>query len=138
MRVNASVLPEYILLVLSTSRVRRYYRDSAKGLSGSMPKINQGTVSKTLIPQLSPDEQRKLVSEVSASQAGISRMTAAASSSVSRAEQLRRALFEAAFSGRLVHQDPSDEPASAILQRIQASRSALDGPGRARQGTASS
>jgi len=35
---------------------------------------------------------------------------------------LRRAVLTAAFSGRLVPQDPTDEPASVLLERIAASR----------------
>ena len=37
---------------------------------------------------------------------------------------LRRAVLTAAFSGRLVSQDPNDEPASVLLERIAASRPA--------------
>jgi type I restriction enzyme S subunit len=36
----------------------------------------------------------------------------------------RRNLLKAAFSGQLVKQDPADEPASALLARIQAARAA--------------
>lgn len=41
-----------------------------------------------------------------------------------RAAALRRALLRAAFSGRLVAQDPAEEPASALLERIKNSRHA--------------
>lgn len=39
-----------------------------------------------------------------------------------KVEALRRSILGEAFSGRLVHQDPNDEPASALLGRITASR----------------
>ena len=35
---------------------------------------------------------------------------------------LRRSVRERAFRGELVPQDPSDEPASALLERIRADR----------------
>ena len=35
-----------------------------------------------------------------------------------RAERLRQSLFKEAFAGRLVAQDPNDEPASVLLERI--------------------
>lgn len=120
-RVTESVLSEYVCLVLSTSGVRQYYRDAAKGLSGTMPKINQTIIERTMIPQLSPDEQRRLVTSVSRAQAGIARLTAAASSSARRAEQLRSTLYAEAFSGRLALQDPADEPASLLLERLRQS-----------------
>ena len=44
--------------------------------------------------------------------------------SLAKAAQLRRSLLAAAFSGRLVPQDPDDEPASVLLDRIRAERAA--------------
>lgn len=40
---------------------------------------------------------------------------------------LRRSVLKAAFEGRLVPQDLSDEPASVVLERIRAERAASDG-----------
>jgi type I restriction enzyme S subunit len=39
-----------------------------------------------------------------------------------RAKALRQAVLKAAFDGRLVSQDATDEPASSLLQRIVAER----------------
>ena len=39
-------------------------------------------------------------------------------------EALRRSVLKAAFEGRLVPQDPTDEPASVLLERIRAERAA--------------
>ena len=39
-----------------------------------------------------------------------------------RSERLRSAILNAAFSGRLIQQDPKDEPASILLDRITAER----------------
>ena len=39
-----------------------------------------------------------------------------------RSEALRQAILKKAFSGRLVPQDPADEPASALLARLRAER----------------
>jgi len=46
-----------------------------------------------------------------------------------RAGWLRSAILSAAFSGRLVAQDPTDEPASVLLERIAAERTSLNGQG---------
>jgi type I restriction enzyme S subunit len=39
-----------------------------------------------------------------------------------RAARLRQAILKKAFEGKLVPQDPHDEPASALLERIGAAR----------------
>jgi hypothetical protein len=41
---------------------------------------------------------------------------------LARSAALRRSVLKAVFEGRLVRQDPSDEPASVLLDRIQAER----------------
>ena len=52
-----------------------------------------------------------------------------------RSAGLRRSVLKAAFEGRLVPQDPSDEPASVLLERIAAERAAAPKK-RARRGRA--
>ncbi|RIH92685.1 Type-1 restriction enzyme EcoKI specificity protein [Meiothermus granaticius NBRC 107808] len=47
--------------------------------------------------------------------------------SLKRAERLRQAVLREAFSGRLVPQDPADEPAAVLLERIRAARQAEGG-----------
>ena len=49
---------------------------------------------------------------------------------LARSAGLRRSVLKDAFMGRLVPQDPSDEPASVLLERIRAERAAA--PPRAR------
>ena len=41
-----------------------------------------------------------------------------------RAERLRQAVLKEAFAGRLVPQDPANEPASVLLERIKTEREA--------------
>ena len=48
----------------------------------------------------------------------------AVDASLQRAERLRQSILKRAFSGELVPQDPDDEPASALLERIRAQREA--------------
>ena len=54
----------------------------------------------------------------------IQQAEAAVEASLQRAERLRQSILKQAFSGQLVPQDPDDEPASALLERIRAQREA--------------
>ena len=54
--------------------------------------------------------------------------------SLARAERLRQSILKQAFSGRLVPQDPDDEPASVLLERIRAEREAEAEASRAAKG----
>jgi type I restriction enzyme S subunit len=47
-----------------------------------------------------------------------------------RAGRLRQAILHRAFTGRLVAQDPDDEPAEELLERIRAGRGVVAAPGR--------
>jgi type I restriction enzyme, S subunit len=45
--------------------------------------------------------------------------------SLQQAEALRQSILKKAFSGQLVPQDPNDEPASVLLERIQAEKAVV-------------
>jgi type I restriction enzyme S subunit len=49
---------------------------------------------------------------------------------LTRSERLRQAILKRAFSGELVPQDPNDEPASVLLERIRAEREKTPAPKR--------
>ncbi|WP_165781091.1 restriction endonuclease subunit S [Streptosporangium minutum] len=132
-RVAPSLLPEFVHLMLSTTRTKRYLRSSAKGLAGSMPKIDQGTIERIELPTPPLDVQREFVEFVKAQQEGVSRLIGGLEGARSRSSQLRRSLLREAFAGRLLPQDPTDEPALALLARIRAERANQLKPQRARR-----
>jgi type I restriction enzyme S subunit len=123
-RPSAELFPEYLNLVLSTSTVRRYFQRAAQGISGSMPKIDQGAVLRLPVPTPPEDEQVRAVEKATAALAGCKQLEAATSVSKRQAASLRRSILARAFRGELVPQDTRDEPASVLLERITAERAA--------------
>lgn len=116
--------PNYVELVLRSAPLRRYFRQSARGVAGSMPKVSQPIVESAGIPLPSLKRQRFIVSALSDDLAIVQRMTAEVERARARARLLRHAVFTAAFSGRLVPQNPEDEPALVLIERLQSQRAA--------------
>jgi type I restriction enzyme S subunit len=74
------------------------------------------------IPVPPLDEQRRIVQEVEERLSRIEAMRASIERAHRRSKALRAAILERAFSGELVPQDATDEPAEALLARIRADR----------------
>ena len=69
-------------------------------------------------------EQHEIVRRVEALFAYADRLEARYTTARAQVERLTPALLAKAFRGELVPQDPNDEPASVLLERIRASRAA--------------
>ena len=74
------------------------------------------------VPPLS--EQFRIVAEVESRLSIIQQAEATVEASLKRVGRLRQSILKRAFSGQLVPQDPDDEPASVLLERIRAEREA--------------
>ena len=86
--------------------------------------INQTDVCHTPVPLPPLAEQRRIVAEVERRLSVIQQTEATVEASLARAERLRQSILKQAFSGKLVPQNPYDEPASVLLERIRAEREA--------------
>ncbi len=79
------------------------------------------------IPLPSDEEQLRIVQEVERQFSFLEAAERAVEAGMLRSAGLRRAILKAAFEGHLVPQDPTDEPAAVLLERIRAERLASDG-----------
>jgi type I restriction enzyme S subunit len=70
-----------------------------------------------------PDEQREIVRLIDEHFSGIDAASETIIASFMRAARLRQSILKRAFEGQLVPQDPNDEPADVLLERIRLSRS---------------
>lgn len=68
------------------------------------------------------EEQARIVAEVERQLSFVEACGRAVDVGLARSAGLRRSVLKAAFEGRLVPQDPTDEPASALLDRVRESR----------------
>ena len=72
------------------------------------------------IPSLT--EQRKIVEDIERHLSIADGIEKAAGQSLKQTQRLRQSVLKTAFEGKLVPQDPSDEPAEKLLQRIKEER----------------
>ena len=117
---SGQCLPEWLYYVF----VARYDQTRAAGAGGQQPALNRARVSGIGVPLPPLQAQRRIVAELERQLSIIDAMQAAITNAKGRSEQLRRSILELAFSGKLVPQDPDDEPASVLLERIRAERAA--------------
>ena len=78
------------------------------------------------------EEQREIVKRLKAGLARADRLEAEAARACALLDRLEAAILAKAFRGELVPQDPNDEPASVLLDRIRAERAAAPKPKRGR------
>lgn len=82
--------------------------------------VNAKKLAAIRIPLAPLADQKKIVAAIEEHFSRIDAAEATLERCLQRCSVLRRAVLAAAFSGRLVEQDPNDEPASALLERIAA------------------
>ena len=99
-------------------------REQASG--GVQPNLNLQIIKNIEVPLPPPDEQLAIVEMLDGLLENIAEQSAAISLARRQSEAQRKNILQAAFSGRLVPQDPNDEPASVLLERIRASREGKD------------
>ena len=90
----------------------------------NVPQINHDDIQDVAVPLPPLAEQCRIVAEVERRLSVIQQAEASVETNLIRAERLRQSILKQAFSGKLVPQDPNDEPASVLLERIRAEREA--------------
>lgn len=88
------------------------------------PRLNLSELRQLPLPLPPLPEQAEIVAEVERRLSVVDEIEAEVEAGLKRAARLRQAILKRAFEGRLVPQDPEDEPASALLERIRAEREA--------------
>ena len=116
-----ALLPDYLAALLSSHLLRTQIEHKAKSTSG-VNNINSGEIQSLIVPLCGLSEQEVVVERLSASLSAIEGIEAELDNQLLKAVALRQSILKKAFAGQLVAQDPSDEPASVLLDQIKAER----------------
>lgn len=115
--------PALLALVWNSAVVRRQLEAQARTTAG-IYKVNQSMLSDLELPLPPREEQPRIVAEVERQLSSIAACERAVDAALPHSAAMRRSVLKAAFEGQLVPRGPTDEPASALLERIRAEQAA--------------
>ena len=133
-RCGKSVLPKFLLYWFQTDRFRDFF------FSGETGNVNQGNVGadgiRNALIELPPlVEQEEIIRRVEELFALADQIEARYAKAKAYIDKLTQSILAKAFRGELVPQDPNDEPASALLERIRQQRNGENQTNNARKTT---
>ncbi len=119
--IKGKMLSKYLLHVLASIDLRVQIETKAKSTSG-VNNINSDELKSLVIPICPLPDQHAIVAEIESRLSVCDKIEESIEESLKQAEALRQSILKKAFEGKLVPQDPNDEPASKLLERIKAER----------------
>ena len=115
------VLIRFVATIWNSQIVRRQITACARTSAG-IYKVSQLDLRRILLPISPVHEQDLIAGSYQSFESARSHFAGRFAISRDRATALRQSILKRAFEGRLVPQDPADEPASVLLDRIRAQR----------------
>lgn len=111
---------EYFLQYLRSRIGRKQIMLLSTGNQESMRNIGQDRIRSIAVPVCSDEEATVVMEALASKLSEVDQLDQILTTSLQQAEALRQSVLKKAFSGQLVAQDASDEPASVLLTRIKA------------------
>jgi type I restriction enzyme S subunit len=124
-RLTPTIISPRFFLWLFKSRLFRRYVDGLN--TGSLIQhMFTSQINEFVFPLPPLDEQEVIINLIEAKMKSIEEIRHTVADGLNAVPQLNQSILAKAFRGELVPQDPNDEPASVLLERIRAEREKLD------------
>jgi type I restriction enzyme S subunit len=130
LKLQADISAAYVEVVLNSPSVLSEIEKLKTGISDSGVNLTQGRFNGLAIPLPPRREQEAIELGVGKQLSIFDEIGRTASANLRRVERLRQAVLKWAFEGKLVDQDPNDEPANKLFARIKVQRGAKSLPDR--------
>ncbi|MDH7604564.1 MAG: restriction endonuclease subunit S [Melioribacter sp.] len=121
-KVNKNFYVSDLLSYFINSIFGKEYIASVVSQQVGQANVNGTKLSLMPIPLPPLSEQHKIVEEIERRFSVADEVEKAIDNSLKQAERLRQSILKRAFEGKLVPQDPNDEPAEKLLERIKAEK----------------
>ena len=117
------VLPSYLEIALNAPRVVAEIDRKKSGINDSGISLNHGRIKaiQVRVPECK-DRQQQIVRRTEERLSKVANLHWEVEQQIARAKVLKQAILKRALSGQLLAQDPNDEPALALLERIKSEK----------------
>ncbi|GHV42280.1 hypothetical protein AGMMS49546_20360 [Spirochaetia bacterium] len=125
-RPNGSMIVKYALYYFMSKTGRDQILSIASSTSG-LYTLSINKIKSLKIPYCALSEQNKIVTAIESRLSVCDKIEQLIDENLIKADALRQSILKKAFEGRLIPQDPDDESAVVLLERIKAERSKKNG-----------
>lgn len=117
LRLKKENYPYFYALYIASQQCIQYLERNAMGTT--MKNLNEKIIKKVPIPLPTLSEQQRIVAEIEKRFVVADELEKAVNEGLEKADKLKQSILKKAFEGKLAPQNPNDEPASVLLNRIK-------------------